>query len=80
MLLLESLVHSPLLFLTSFARLLVLELFVELISDQSTTLLLTKHGLFLLFIVQKGVELLNSGPFILLSQLRVDFSTAIDLA
>jgi hypothetical protein len=46
-----------------------LDLSVELLSDQAFSLLVSHDCLFLFFVVQQGIELLDSGPFVIL----VDF-------
>ena len=80
MLFLEGLVHAALIHLTILTLLLLLHLLVELIANQSTALLFAKHCLLLLFVVKQSVELLNGSPLVLLSELRVDFCLAVNLA
>ena len=76
---LEGFVHATLIHLRVFAILLLLHLLVELLSNQSTALLLTEHCLLLLLVVKQSVEFLNGGPLVLLSELRVDFRLAVNL-
>ena len=77
---LEGLVHASLIHLAVLAVLLLLHLLVELLSNQSAALLLAKHCLLLLLVVKQSVELLNGSPLVLLSELRVDFRLAVNLA
>ena len=79
-LVLEVLVHTALFQLINLTALLLLHLFVELVTDQAAALLLAKHCLLLLFVVQQGVELLDGCPLVLLGDLRVDFGASIHLA
>ena len=68
---LESLVHAALLKLVALTLFLLLELLVELLTDQSAALLLTHHGLLLFLVVKERVELLDGRPLVLFGQLRV---------
>jgi len=78
-LILKSLVHATFLQLSGLSFALLCHLLVELIADESTSLLFSQDGLFLLLVVKQSVEFLDRGPFVLLSELRVDLSTAISL-
>ena len=71
-LLLERLVHATFILLEFFALLFLSKLLVKFIADQSAAFLFAKHGLLLLFVVQKSVELLNGSPFVFFTELRVD--------
>lgn len=71
---LELFVHAALGQLLLLSIFLLLDLSIKFIFDQLAALLLSDHGLFLFLVVQQSVELLNGGPFVILSQLRVDFS------
>lgn len=57
-----------------FSRSLSSHLGVKLLLNESLALLLTLDSLLLLFVVQEGVELLDSEPFVFLVNLRVDIS------
>jgi hypothetical protein len=50
-----------------------LNLAIELITDQALSLLITKDGLLLLFVMKEGVELLDGCPLIVLVNFREDF-------
>jgi len=50
-----------------------LDLPVELLSDQAFSLLVSEDLLFLFFVVQQGIELLDGCPFVILVDLREDF-------
>ena len=77
---LKGFVLTALVHFVNVSILLFLHLLVKLVADQSSALLLSKHGLFLLLVVQQGVELLDSGPLVLLGQLRVNFGASAGLA
>jgi hypothetical protein len=47
-----------------------LNLAIELLSNESFTLLISHNGLLLLFVVEHGIELLNGSPLIVLVDLR----------
>ena len=76
---LKSLVHATFLQLGGLSFTLLCHLLVELIADESTSLLFSQDGLLLLFVVKQSVEFLDRGPFVLLSELRVDLGAAISL-
>ena len=80
MLLLKCLVHATLLHFFGLTIPLLCHLLIKLSTDQSSALLLSHHGLLLLLVVQQRVELLNGSPLVLLSELRVDFRLAVNLA
>ena len=63
---LKGLVHAALIHLTFLTLLLLLHLLVEFLSNQSTALLLAKHCLLLLFVVEQSVKLLDGSPLIFL--------------
>jgi hypothetical protein len=46
---------------------------IELIANQTFSLLVSEDGLLLLFIMKEGVELLNGCPLIVLVDFREDF-------
>lgn len=73
MFLLESLIHVIFSLENLFALNLLLELAVKFLSDKALSLSLPHDGLLLLLVVKEGVELLNGGPFVVFSDLRVDF-------
>jgi len=68
-LVLQVLVHAAFFHFSDFTGLLLFHLLVELLSDKASSLLLTKHSLLLLLIVQQSVELLNGCPLVLFSDL-----------
>ncbi|MCP4667906.1 MAG: hypothetical protein GY849_16275 [Deltaproteobacteria bacterium] len=68
----ERLVHATFILFEFFAGLFLSELLVEFVTDQSAAFLFAEHGLLLLFVVQKSVELLNGSPFVFFTELRVD--------
>jgi len=73
MFLLKFFVHSSLvdlIFLTSF---LLHDLTVEFLLYKATALLFPYYSLLLFFIVEESVELLDSSPLIILSDLTVNF-------
>jgi hypothetical protein len=51
------------------------DLAIELITDQAFSFLVTKDGLFLLFVMKEGVELLDGCPLIVLIDFREDFGS-----
>lgn len=71
---LKILIHTALLNLSTASGVLLLELLIKLLLDESLAFLITEDGLFLLLVVKKGVELLDGSPLILLFNLRVDLS------
>ena len=79
MLLLERLVHAPLLHFVVLTLTLLRHLLIKLIPYQSSALLLSQHRLLLLFVMQQRVELLNGGPLVFLGQLRINLGTAVGL-
>lgn len=72
-LVLEVLVHASLLNFSALSRILLLQLLVQLLLDQSLSFAITQDRLLLLLVVKQGVELLDGGPLILLLNLRVYF-------
>ena len=73
-LVLEVLVHASLLDLGILSRVLLLQLLVQLLLDESLSFAVTQDSLLLLLIVKQGIELLDGGPLVLLLDLRVDLS------
>jgi hypothetical protein len=73
MLVLKVLIHATLFDLCTSARVLLLKLFIKLLFYKSLTLLVTKDSLLLLFVMEKGVEFLDSSPLVFFFDLRVDF-------
>lgn len=71
MLFLEILVHELLLDLSLLPRVLLLELLVQLLLNQSLPLAVTQDRLLLLLVVQQRVELLDRCPLVLLLDLRI---------
>jgi len=63
---LQLFVHTTLSYLFLFAVFLLLDLSIEFVLDQLAALLLSNHSLFLFFVVQQRVELLNSSPLVVL--------------
>lgn len=72
MLLLELVVNLVFFIFSCFLLSFLLQLLIKFLSHKTATFLLTKKCLFLFLVVQKLVELLNGGPFIFLSNFRVD--------
>ena len=64
----ELIVELVLMLLLSFSQVLLPNLPVELILDESLPFLLPHESLFLLLIVEDGVEVLNGRPLILFIQ------------
>ena len=71
MLVLKILVHELLLDLGLLPGVLLLQLLVQLLLDQALSLAITQDRLLLLLVVEKGVELLDGCPLILLLDLGV---------
>ena len=72
MLFLNFVIHAVLLSCLLYLISFLLKLFVKFLANQSLALLLTQHCLFLLFVVKQLVELLDSGPFIILCNFTVN--------
>jgi hypothetical protein len=68
-LLLQIFIEAALFDLCLLARVLLIKLLVELLLDEALSLTVSHEGLLLLFVVKKGVELLNSSPFIVFIEL-----------
>jgi len=71
---LHNVVLCSLFFFRLLGFVLVVHLIVKLLLDESGALFLTEDSLLLLLVMQQGVELLNSKPFIFLINFRVNIS------
>jgi len=71
---LQLLVHFAFLDFSNLAAFLFMELLFEFFPDKSLSFLVSENGLFLLFVVEKSIELLNGSPFVILVNLWVHFS------
>jgi hypothetical protein len=71
---LHLLVHPAFIDFVLLSLLLFLHLPVELLSDQSLAFLFSNDGLFLLFVMKQGVELLDRCPFIVFGKFAENLS------
>jgi len=74
MLLLQLNIYFFLLAVLTLALFLLYQLLIEFLSHETTTFLLSQHGLLLLLVVEQLVELLDRGPLVFFSDLTVHFS------
>lgn len=73
MLLSHFIIEPTLILLVLHFHLLLLDLFIKLLTNQSFPLLFSKKRLLLLLEMQERVELLDGGPLVVLIDLRVLF-------